>query len=80
MKAPATKPPARMFTITPGQIATPVQEQVFDGDEAAVRIPIPRGKIGRSEEIATVALFLASDESSFENRIELSVDSGTSAI
>ncbi len=29
---------------------------------------IPRGKMGRPEEIATVALFLASDDSSFVNR------------
>jgi hypothetical protein len=31
---------------------------------------IPRGKMGRPEEIATVALFLASDDSSFVNGVE----------
>lgn len=41
---------------------------------------IPRGTLGRPEEIAAVALFLASDESSFVNGIELSVDGGLSAI
>jgi len=41
---------------------------------------IPRGKMARPEEIATVALFLASDDSSFVNGVELSVDAGTSAI
>jgi NAD(P)-dependent dehydrogenase (short-subunit alcohol dehydrogenase family) len=41
---------------------------------------IPRGKMGRSEEIATVALFLAPDEASFVNGVELSVDLGLSAI
>jgi NAD(P)-dependent dehydrogenase (short-subunit alcohol dehydrogenase family) len=41
---------------------------------------IPRGKMGRSEEIATVALFLASDDSSFVNGVELFVDGGFSAI
>jgi NAD(P)-dependent dehydrogenase (short-subunit alcohol dehydrogenase family) len=41
---------------------------------------IPRGKMGRPEEIATVALFLASDDSSFVNGVELSVDGGFSAI
>jgi NAD(P)-dependent dehydrogenase (short-subunit alcohol dehydrogenase family) len=41
---------------------------------------IPRGKMGRPEEIATVALFLASDDSSYVNGVELSVDGGLSAI
>jgi NAD(P)-dependent dehydrogenase (short-subunit alcohol dehydrogenase family) len=41
---------------------------------------IPRGKMGRPEEIATVALFLASDDWSFVNGVELSVDGGMSAI
>jgi len=41
---------------------------------------IPRGKMGQSEEIATVALFLALDDSSFVNGLELSVDGGLSAI
>ncbi len=41
---------------------------------------IPRGKMGRPEEIAAVALFLASDDSSYVNGVELSVDGGFSAI
>ena len=41
---------------------------------------IPRGKMGRPEEIATFALFLASDASSYLNGVELSVDGGFSAI
>jgi NAD(P)-dependent dehydrogenase (short-subunit alcohol dehydrogenase family) len=36
--------------------------------------------MGRPGEIASVGLFLASDESSFVNGVELSVDGGTSAI
>jgi NAD(P)-dependent dehydrogenase (short-subunit alcohol dehydrogenase family) len=34
----------------------------------------PAGKMGHPEEIATVALFLASDDSSFVNGVELSVE------
>jgi NAD(P)-dependent dehydrogenase (short-subunit alcohol dehydrogenase family) len=41
---------------------------------------VPWGKMGRPEEIATVALFLASDDSSYLNGVELSVDGGFSAI
>jgi ketosteroid isomerase-like protein len=37
---------------------------------------IPRGKMGRPEEIASVALFLASDDSSYVNGMELVVDGG----
>jgi NAD(P)-dependent dehydrogenase (short-subunit alcohol dehydrogenase family) len=36
--------------------------------------------MGRPEEIATVALFLASDDSSFVNGVDLSVDGGLSVI
>ena len=71
----------RVNVLSPGQIATPIQEQMFD--EATKRqfeSLIPRGKMGRPEEIATVALFLASDDSSFVNGVELTVDGGTSAI
>jgi len=38
---------------------------------------IPRGKMGQPGEIATVALFLASDDSSFVNGVELAVDGGS---
>ena len=71
----------RVNVLSPGPIATPMQEQVLD--EEAKRMfesQIPRGKMGRPEEIATVALFLASDDSSFVNGLELSVDGGFSAI
>jgi NAD(P)-dependent dehydrogenase (short-subunit alcohol dehydrogenase family) len=39
----------------------------------------PRGHMGRPEEIATIALFLASD-SSYVNGLELVADGGTTAI
>jgi len=41
---------------------------------------IPRGKIGRSEEIATAALFLASSDSSFVTGIQLFVDGGVAQV
>jgi NAD(P)-dependent dehydrogenase (short-subunit alcohol dehydrogenase family) len=71
----------RVNVLSPGPIATPMQDQVLT--EEAKRMfesLIPRGKMGRPEEIAAVALFLASDDSSFVNGVELSVDGGFSAI
>jgi NAD(P)-dependent dehydrogenase (short-subunit alcohol dehydrogenase family) len=41
---------------------------------------IPRASNGRPEEIATVAMFLASDDSSFVNGVELIADGGTTAV
>jgi NAD(P)-dependent dehydrogenase (short-subunit alcohol dehydrogenase family) len=36
----------------------------------------PMGRIGRPEEIAAAALYLASDEASFTNGVDLIVDGG----
>jgi len=41
---------------------------------------IPQGRTGHPEEIATVALSLASNDPSYVNGVELSVDGGFSAI
>jgi NAD(P)-dependent dehydrogenase (short-subunit alcohol dehydrogenase family) len=71
----------RVNVLTPGQVATAKQEEVFDeATKQAFESLIPRGKMGRPEEIATVALFLASDDSSYVNGMELVADGGTTAI
>lgn len=71
----------RVNILSPGQIATPIQDQMFDAEtKRQFESLIPRGKMGRPEEIATVALFLASSDSSYVNGVELAVDGGTSAI
>ena len=71
----------RVNVLSPGQVATPIQEQLFDAATIQqFESLIPRGKMGRPEEIATVALFLASDDSSYVNGVDLSVDGGTTAI
>ncbi len=71
----------RVNVLSPGQVQTPIQEQLFDAETIKqFESLIPRGKMGRPEEIATVALFLASDDSTYVNGVELFVDGGTSAI
>ncbi|HEY2703847.1 MAG TPA: SDR family oxidoreductase [Candidatus Dormibacteraeota bacterium] len=71
----------RVNVLTPGQTATPKQEELFDQEtKRQFESLIPRGEMGRPEEIATVALFLASDDSTYVNGMELVVDGGTSAI
>jgi NAD(P)-dependent dehydrogenase (short-subunit alcohol dehydrogenase family) len=74
----------RVNVVTPGQVVAPGREQMFDDETKAAmetcEALIPRGKNGRPEEIATVALFLASDDSSFVNGMELIVDGGTTAV
>lgn len=71
----------RVNVLTPGQVATPKQQELFDEETMRqFESLIPRGEMGRPEEIATVALFLASDDSSYVNGMELAVDGGVAVI
>src|SRR6202163_874124 len=71
----------RVNLLVPGAIATPMQEAVLTKEAKEMfESLIPRGEMGQSEEVATVALFLASDDSSFVNGAELFVDGGMTAI
>jgi NAD(P)-dependent dehydrogenase (short-subunit alcohol dehydrogenase family) len=71
----------RVNVLTPGQVATAKQEEVFDEEtKRQFESLIPRGEMGRPDEIATVALFLASDDSSYVNGMELVADGGTTVI
>jgi NAD(P)-dependent dehydrogenase (short-subunit alcohol dehydrogenase family) len=73
----------RVNVLTPGQVVAPGQDEMFDDQtKAAMKARealIPRGKNGSPQEIATVALFLASNDSSFINGMELIADGGTTA-
>ncbi len=66
----------RVNSLHPGIIATPLVTQQPDGANAAVIAATPLGRMGRPEEIANGALFLASDESSFMTGAELVLDGG----
>ena len=70
----------RTNVLSPGPIDTPALQAAPPEMRDALRSMIPRKELGRSEEIATVALFLASDDSSFVNGSELCVDGGLAQI
>jgi NAD(P)-dependent dehydrogenase (short-subunit alcohol dehydrogenase family) len=75
----------RINTITTGPTETPVLERAGYPPEVveallktfASRVPVKR--LGRPEEVAKVALFLASSDSSFVVGAEISVDGGITA-
>jgi NAD(P)-dependent dehydrogenase (short-subunit alcohol dehydrogenase family) len=70
----------RVNVLRPGQTDTSDSQRLDKETREMFESLIPRGKMGRPEEIATVALFLASDDSSYVNGVELAVDGGFSAI
>ena len=76
----------RVNTLSPGPIDTPIlsglasTEQELAQLKATLAGQVPMGRMGTSDEIAKVALFLASDDSSFVTGIELFVDGGMAQI
>ena len=72
----------RVNSICPGDVATPLVVEYFeqqpDPEEARRRVAseYALGRIAQPEEIANVALFLASDESSFVTGAHIVVDGG----
>lgn len=71
----------RVNVLTPGSVATPMMGEVLSPEmKEMFASAIPRGEMGRSEEVASVALFLASDDSSYVNGHELVVDGGTTVV
>jgi NAD(P)-dependent dehydrogenase (short-subunit alcohol dehydrogenase family) len=70
----------RVNVLSPGQVDTADSQRLDKETREMFESLIPRGKMGRPEEIAAAALFLASDESSYVNGVDLAVDGGFSAI
>ena len=72
----------RVNTLVPGAIETPLLARSFARrpDPAAAReasrVRHPLGRLGRPEEVALAALYLASDASAFTTGTELRVDGG----
>lgn len=64
-------------SIAPGPIATPLAEPLLDpAQRNAYVYTIPQRRLGRPEEVAAAAVFLASDEASFVTGHTLNVDGG----
>jgi NAD(P)-dependent dehydrogenase (short-subunit alcohol dehydrogenase family) len=69
----------RVNALCPGPVDTPLLRELYanDPEQAARRlVHVPIGRFARAEEIASAALFLASDESSYVNATALAVDGG----
>jgi NAD(P)-dependent dehydrogenase (short-subunit alcohol dehydrogenase family) len=74
----------RVNAICPGFIETPLLSEVLDLDfmaeiKDAIRFQHKLGRLGKPEEIAGVAYFLASDDASFVSGQAIAVDGGYTA-
>jgi cyclopentanol dehydrogenase len=70
----------RCNIIHPGIVDTPLQAPYLNEElRREFKTGIPLGRIAEPREIANVALFLASDESSYMTGAELTVDGGFTA-
>ncbi len=68
----------RVNSISPGLIRTPLTEKVYANEENyRMRLNlVPLHRIGRAEDIADTALFLASEDASYINGVDIMVDGG----
>ncbi|HKN39601.1 MAG TPA: SDR family oxidoreductase, partial [Acidimicrobiia bacterium] len=66
----------RVNAICPGVIDTPLTAGIDPGMTDAATAMTPLGRLGRPSEIAALAVFLASDESSYMTGAAVSIDGG----
>lgn len=77
----------RINTLTPGPIRTPGLVELAGDDSAQqqglldyLASQVPMGRVGEPDEVAKVAVFLASDDASFVNGAEVFADGGLAQI
>lgn len=76
----------RTVSVAPGPIETPIYGKLGMPEEAVQEMgagfaaSVPLGRFGSSDELAKAVLFLASDDASFVNGVELAVDGGLSQV
>jgi len=71
----------RANAILPGPVETPLVTEWLLKDEAARKVRLarnPTGRFGKSDEVVALAVYLASDESSWTNGASLVIDGGIS--
>jgi NAD(P)-dependent dehydrogenase (short-subunit alcohol dehydrogenase family) len=75
----------RVNAVSPGVVPTPGYDQMGTKEQVqgfvdVMAATIPLGRVGTADEVAKTVVFLASDDSSFVNGIELFVDGGMAQI
>ncbi len=76
----------RVNTLSPGPTDTPIIDLQFKTKEEVAGAKkmfaekVPLGRLGRPEELASAALFLASADGSFANGIDLVIDGGMTQV
>jgi len=75
----------RVNAVSPGPVSTPLHEKLVPAEAleetaASIRSLIPIGRFGTPDEIAKIAVFFASDDSSFVLGAELIADGGMATL
>lgn len=66
----------RVNAVCPGYIDTPLLDKIDEQAKERLKMLHPQGRLGRPEEVASVVLFLASDDASFVSGTSIIVDGG----
>ena len=69
----------RVNAILPGVIRTPMVSYIVDEYEERLASGLPLGRIGEPMDVASAALFLASDDSAWVSGLDLTIDGGQMA-
>lgn len=70
----------RINVVAPGPIDTEMMQAASEEVRSGIISAIPLSRMGRTEEVANTALFLASDESSYIAGAEICVDGGLTQV